>query len=71
MKKQIIKYDSKSDVFYILVKDGYEDSHREISPGIFVELDKNGKLMGIEVLNASKNIGKFFMNNSDIHQLSA
>lgn len=38
----------------------YEEKHQEIAPGIYVELDKKGQLIGIEVLNASKNIGKFF-----------
>lgn len=64
MKKPKINYDAKSDVFYIVVKNGYEESHREIAPGIFVELDKKGDLMGIEILNASKNLGKFFSRSS-------
>ncbi len=60
MKKTKINYDSKSDVFYITVKSGYEEKHQEVAPGIFVELDKQGKLMGVEILNASQNIGRFF-----------
>ena len=60
MKKSKINYDSQSDVFYIVIKSGYEEVHREVAPGIFVELDKKGELIGIEILNASKNLGKFF-----------
>lgn len=60
MKNKKINYDSKSDVFYIILKEGVEEKHQEVTPGIFVELDKKGKLMGVEILNASKNIGKFF-----------
>lgn len=60
MKNKQINYDPKSDVFYIILKEGFEDKHQEVAPGIFVELDKQGKLMGVEILNASKNIGKFF-----------
>lgn len=63
MKKPKISYDAQSDVFYIVVKNGYEESHREIAPGIFVELDKKGDLIGIEILNAGKNLGKFFSGN--------
>ena len=63
MKKPKINYDPKSDVFYMVVKNGYEENHREIAPGIFVELDKKGDLIGIEILNASKNLGKFFSSN--------
>ncbi|OGK23297.1 hypothetical protein A3D76_00765, partial [Candidatus Roizmanbacteria bacterium RIFCSPHIGHO2_02_FULL_37_9b] len=60
MKKPKINYDAKSDVFYIVIKNGYEEDHKEVAPGIFVELDKKGDLMGIEILNASKNLGKYF-----------
>ena len=67
MKKAKINYDAKSDVFYLAVKEGYEDKHQEVAPGIFVELDKAGELMGVEVLNASSNIGKLFKNNSEVY----
>lgn len=63
MKKLIINYDKKSDVFYIVVREGYEEEHKEVAPGIFVELDKKGNLLGVEILNASQNVGKFFKNN--------
>lgn len=60
MKKKIINYDPESDVFYLIIKKGYEEQHKEVVPDVFVELDKKGGLMGIEILDASKNIGKFF-----------
>lgn len=52
--KKIINYDSKSDVLYIGLKKGVEEEFVEISPGINVELDSRGKVIGIEILNASK-----------------
>lgn len=64
MKNKKINYDSKNDVFYMVIKEGYEDKHEEISPGVFVELDKKGQLIGIEILNASKNIGKYFLDTN-------
>lgn len=71
MKKTKINYDPKSDVFYIVIKDGYEDKHQEIVPGIFVELGKKGEVLGIEIINASQNIGKFFRNSPAPNFLSA
>lgn len=65
-EKQKNNYDPKSDVFYIILKEGYEEKHQEVAPGIFVELDKKGKLIGVGILNASQNIGKFFK-----HQFSS
>ncbi len=52
--KKIINYDQKSDVLYIGVRRGIEEEFVEVSPGINVELDSNGQVIGIEILNASK-----------------
>lgn len=60
MKKPKINYDAKSDVFYVILKEGYEEKHEEISPGVYVERDKKGEILGLEILNASENIGRFF-----------
>ena len=53
-KKSLINYDYKSDVLYIAAKKGVEEEFVEIAPGINVELDESGKVIGIEILNASK-----------------
>ena len=55
--KQKIYYDKKTDVLWFMVKKGPEEEHREISPGVSIELSKNGELLGIEILNASKVLG--------------
>ena len=52
--KKIINYDRKSDVLYLGVKEGIEEEFVEIAPGVNVELDERGKVIGIEILNASK-----------------
>lgn len=52
-KKQLVNYDPKSDVLYIVAKKGKEEEFVEIAPGVNVELDENGKVIGIEILNAS------------------
>lgn len=59
MKKtnQKIYYDKKTDVLWFLIKSGPEEIHKELSPGVSVELGKNGELLGIEILNASKVLG--------------
>lgn len=53
-KKALINYDSKSDVLYIAAKKGVEEKFVEVAPGINVELDDEGYVIGIEILNASK-----------------
>ena len=47
-------YDSKSDSLYIHVKEGEEDSFEEIVPGINLELNEDGEIIGIEILKASR-----------------
>lgn len=52
--KKIVNYDAKSDVLYLGVKRGAEEEFIEISPGINIELDENGQVIGVEILNASR-----------------
>lgn len=53
-KKSLVNYDAESDVLYIVTHEGVEEAFVEIAPGIHVELDDTGKVIGIEVLRASK-----------------
>ncbi|MBI2440439.1 MAG: DUF2283 domain-containing protein [Lentisphaerae bacterium] len=52
--KSVVNYDSKSDVLYIVAKKAKEEEYVEIAPGINVELDDKGEVIGVEILNASK-----------------
>ena len=66
--KQKIFYDKKSDALWLLVKSGAEYEHKEISPGVSVEIGKNGELLGIEILNASKVLGEKIAGRSGQNQ---
>jgi len=57
-KRNKIFYDKKSDALWLLIKSGVEEEVKEVSPGVNVELGKNGELLGIEILNASKVLGE-------------
>lgn len=57
MKKAKILYDKKSDNLYLFVQEGQLNEYREIVPGVGVEFDKEGRLLGIEILGASKILG--------------
>ena len=55
------KYDKQADAVYIELKTiGSKEAEKTIalSEDIIVDLDKDKKLIGIEILNASKNLGK-------------
>lgn len=52
--KNLVNYDPKSDILYMGIKKGVEEEFVEISPGINVELDEKGQVIGVEILDASK-----------------
>jgi len=51
--KPKVNYDAKADVLYIVARKGKEEEFVEIAPGLNAELDENGRVIGIEILNAS------------------
>ena len=53
MKDFKVSYDQETDVLYI-AREGEEAAVIEISPGINLEMDGDGKVIGVEILNASK-----------------
>ncbi|MBI5055914.1 MAG: DUF2283 domain-containing protein [Nitrospirae bacterium] len=46
-------YDEEEDILY-LAKEGEESEVVEISPGVNMELDSNGNLIGVELFKASR-----------------
>lgn len=48
-----VSYDSESDILYI-AKKGREEEFIEIEPGVNVELDEGGKVIGFEIFQASE-----------------
>jgi uncharacterized protein YuzE len=52
MKDFKILYDESEDILY-LAKEGKEAEAVEISPGVNMELDDSGELIGVEIFRAS------------------
>lgn len=52
--KPLLHYDSKSDIIYIVTRKGKEEEFIEVAPGINVELNDKGEVIGIEILDASR-----------------
>ncbi len=49
-----VKKDLKNDVAYIKLRRGRVESTVELRPGLLFDLDKNGEIIGIEVLSIAK-----------------
>lgn len=53
-----VEYDQKTDAMYIWLRKAKYDVSEELAENVILDLDKNGRIIGIEVLEASKNLGK-------------
>jgi uncharacterized protein YuzE len=53
-----VEYDQKADAMYIWLRKGKYDISEELAENVVIDLDKNGRIIGIEVLDASKRMGK-------------
>lgn len=53
-KQKMVHYDRESDVLYFGVQSGDEEEFVEIAPGVAVELNNKKKVIGVEIMNASK-----------------
>ncbi len=51
-----VEYDAKADIFRILLNDVPIDESDEAEPGVIVDYDAEGNVIGVEVLDASKRI---------------
>jgi len=53
MIKVKMDYFEDEDILHLVISDKEESNSVELSPNITAELDKNGELIGIEILEAS------------------
>ena len=49
-----IKYDKEADAMYLKFSDAEVAESDEDTPGIIIDYDKDGKIVGIELLDASQ-----------------
>jgi uncharacterized protein YuzE len=58
-----IQYFEESDVLYYLISEGEEEETVELAPGVTVELNKEKEIIGIEILDASRFMNTFVVEN--------
>ncbi|MCP8307875.1 MAG: DUF2283 domain-containing protein [archaeon] len=49
-----VEYDSKVDVMYIWLRKAKYEISEELAENVIIDLDKRGRIIGIEILDASK-----------------
>ena len=53
-----ISYDEEADAMYIKFRDGEFGSNKKIDGNTIIDLDKDGNLLGIELLSVKKRVPK-------------
>jgi uncharacterized protein YuzE len=53
-----VTYDAEVDVLRILFRDAPVEESDEDKPGVILDYDKDGNIVGLEVLNASRRVEK-------------
>jgi len=49
-----LEYDKEVDALYIRIEETYIDKTQELEEGINLDFDLEGKLIGVEILNAKE-----------------
>lgn len=52
-----IEYDREADALYVQFRQVYPEDNVDIEDGVTVDLDKEGHIVGIEILDASSRLG--------------
>jgi uncharacterized protein YuzE len=52
-----VRYDPEVDVLRITLSDAPVDESDEDKPGVILDYDKDGNVVGLEILHASKRMG--------------
>ncbi len=64
-----ITFDREADALYIELGTGKFASNKKIDDDTIIDLNKEGKIIGIELLSVSKRISKDFLSNIVVKNL--
>ena len=65
-----IEYDSDVDALYVQFKDVRPDDNVDLEEGVTVDLDDEGHIVGLEILDAAERFGLESLLNVGIENLS-
>jgi len=57
-----VEYDAKADAMYIWLRKARYEVSEELAENVIIDLDKSGRIIGIEILDVTKNLGKELVN---------
>ena len=64
-----ITFDKEADAVYIEISEEEFKTNKKMDNETIIDLDKNGKIIGIELLNVSKRMSKNFLSEIRVQNL--
>ena len=64
-----IEYDPEADALYIQIREAHPDDNIDIEEGVTVDVDEDGHIVGVEILDASKRLSPSDLTNITIEKL--
>ncbi|MBI4242019.1 MAG: DUF2283 domain-containing protein [Candidatus Rokubacteria bacterium] len=64
-----IEYDPEADALYIQLREAHPDDNIDIEDGVTVDVDENGHIVGLEILDAGKRLSPSDLANITIQKL--
>ena len=62
-----ITFDPKADALYIQFRSGRVAKTRRLADGVMVDVDRRGRVFGIEILDASFRLSRQALADVDVH----
>ena len=57
-----VEYDQNADAMYIWLRKAKYEISEEIAENVIIDLSKDGRIIGIEILDVSKNLSEKLVN---------
>ena len=64
-----VNYDKEVDALYILLRDAKPVDTRDVEEGVTIDMDENGHIVGIEILDATEKLGLESLMNVSIENM--
>lgn len=64
-----IEYDPEADALYVQIREAHPYDNVDIEEGVTVDVDENGHIVGLEILDASKRLSPSDLANITIEKL--
>ena len=64
-----IEYDPEADALYIQIREAHPNDNIDIEEGVTVDVDEQGHIVGLEILDASKRLSPSDLSSITIQKL--